>query len=48
MLLSMTHLKGNCLQNYINIGIATNTDLGLFVPNIKDANTKSMFGIADR
>ena len=34
-------------KNYINIGIATDTDLGLFVPNIKDANTKSMFGIAD-
>ena len=34
-------------KNYINIGIATDTDLGLFVPNIKDANTKSMFEIAD-
>ena len=34
-------------KNYINIGIATDTDLGLFVPNIKDANTKSMFAIAD-
>ena len=34
-------------KNYINIGIATDTDLGLFVPNIKDANTKSMFSIAD-
>ena len=34
-------------KNYINIGIATDTDLGLFVPNIKDANTKSIFGIAD-
>ena len=34
-------------KNYINIGIATDTDLGLFVPHIKDANTKSMFGIAD-
>ena len=34
-------------KNYINIGIATDTDLGLFVPTIKDANTKSMFGIAD-
>ena len=34
-------------KNYSNIGIATDTDLGLFVPNIKDANTKSMFGIAD-
>ena len=34
-------------KNYINIGIATDTDLGLFVPNIKDANAKSMFAIAD-
>ncbi len=34
-------------KNYINIGIATDTDLSLFVPNIKDTNTKSMFGIAN-
>lgn len=34
-------------KNYYNIGIATDTDRGLFVPNIKDANTKSMFDIAD-
>ena len=35
------------LKNYINIGIATDTDNGLFVPNVKDANTKGMFKIAD-
>ncbi|KAF1297666.1 dihydrolipoamide acetyltransferase [Enterococcus sp. JM4C] len=34
-------------KNYFNIGIATDTDHGLYVPNIKDANTKSMFTIAD-
>ena len=34
-------------KNYYNIGIATDTDRGLYVPNIKDANTKSMFDIAD-
>lgn len=35
------------LKNYINIGIATDTDSGLYVPNVKDANTKGMFKIAD-
>ena len=35
------------LKNYINIGIATDTDNGLYVPNVKDANTKGMFKIAD-
>ena len=34
-------------HNYYNIGIATDTDHGLYVPNIKDANAKSMFDIAD-
>ncbi|MFV0560306.1 MAG: dihydrolipoyllysine-residue acetyltransferase [Enterococcus sp.] len=34
-------------KHYYNIGIATDTDHGLYVPNIKDANTKSMFTIAD-
>lgn len=34
-------------KNYYNIGIATDTERGLFVPNIKEANTKSMFDIAD-
>ena len=34
-------------KNYYNIGIATDTDHGLYVPNVKDANTKSMFDIAD-
>ena len=35
-------------KNYYNIGIATDTDRGLYVPNIKDANTLSMFDIADQ
>lgn len=34
-------------KNYYNIGIAADTDRGLFVPNIKDANMKSIFDIAD-
>ncbi|MCZ0717237.1 2-oxo acid dehydrogenase subunit E2 [Aerococcus sp. YH-aer221] len=34
-------------KNYYNVGIATDTDAGLYVPNVKDANTKSMFDIAD-
>lgn len=34
-------------KNYINLGIAVDTDHGLFVPNIKDADTKSVFKIAD-
>ncbi|KRM72542.1 dihydrolipoyllysine-residue acetyltransferase [Lacticaseibacillus brantae] len=33
-------------KHYFNIGIATNTEHGLYVPVIKDANTKSMFEIA--
>ena len=33
-------------HNYYNIGIATDTDHGLYVPNVKDANAKSMFDIA--
>ena len=34
-------------KNYYNIGIATDTERGLFVPNVKEANTKSVFDIAD-
>ncbi len=34
-------------KNYYNIGIATDTDAGLYVPNIKNANMKGMFEIAD-
>ncbi|MBG9986643.1 dihydrolipoyllysine-residue acetyltransferase [Facklamia sp. DSM 111018] len=34
-------------KNYYNVGIATDTDRGLYVPNIKDANTKNMFQIAN-
>ncbi len=33
-------------KHYYNIGIATDTDQGLYVPNIKSADTKSMFEIA--
>ncbi|QBO37133.1 2-oxo acid dehydrogenase subunit E2 [Periweissella cryptocerci] len=33
-------------KHYYNIGIATDTDHGLYVPNIKDANTKGLFTIA--
>lgn len=33
-------------KHYYNIGIATNTDHGLYVPNIKKADSKSMFNIA--
>lgn len=35
-------------KDYYNIGIATDTDRGLYVPNIKDANALSMFDIADQ
>ena len=34
-------------KNYYNVGIATDTDNGLFVPNLKNTNTLSMFQIAD-
>ncbi len=34
-------------KNYYNIGIATDTPNGLFVPNIKHADSKGMFQIAD-
>ena len=33
-------------KHYFNIGIATNTDHGLYVPVIKNADAKSMFEIA--
>lgn len=33
-------------KHYYNIGIATNTDDGLYVPNIKNADAKGMFEIA--
>ncbi|RXI79261.1 2-oxo acid dehydrogenase subunit E2 [Levilactobacillus suantsaii] len=33
-------------KHYYNIGIATNTDHGLYVPNIKSADSKGMFEIA--
>ena len=34
-------------KQYHTVGIATDTDNGLFVPVIQDADTKSMFNIAD-
>ncbi|WP_208558681.1 2-oxo acid dehydrogenase subunit E2 [Marinilactibacillus kalidii] len=34
-------------KNYFNIGIAADTDQGLYVPVVQDANTKSVFDIAD-
>lgn len=34
-------------KNNINVGIATDTEHGLFVPNIKDTNKKSLFQIAE-
>lgn len=33
-------------KNYYNVGIATDTPQGLYVPNIKDADRKSIFNIA--
>ena len=33
-------------KNYVNVGVATDTEHGLFVPNIKDTNFKSLFAIA--
>ena len=35
------------LKKYYNVGIATDTEAGLYVPVIKDANAKSIFDIAD-
>ena len=34
------------LKKFINIGIAVDTKDGLIVPNIKDANFKSIFALA--
>ncbi|MDN6640446.1 MAG: dihydrolipoyllysine-residue acetyltransferase [Tetragenococcus halophilus] len=34
-------------KHYYNIGIATDTDHGLYVPNVKEADRKGMFAIAD-
>lgn len=33
-------------KNYVNVGVATDTDNGLYVPNIKDADKKSLFKVA--
>lgn len=35
-------------RDYINVGIATDTDRGLFVPNIKHADSRSLFNIAQQ
>lgn len=35
------------MKNYYNIGIATDTDNGLYVPTIKNADAKGMFAIAN-
>lgn len=35
-------------RDYINVGIATDTDRGLFVPNIKHADSRSLFDIAQQ
>ncbi len=34
-------------KNYYNLGIAVDTDAGLYVPVIKDANTKGIFKLAE-
>ena len=34
-------------KKYYNVGIATDTDAGLYVPVVKDAQSKSIFTIAD-
>ena len=34
-------------KNYYNVGIATDTDQGLYVPVVQDADRKSMFDVAD-
>lgn len=34
-------------KHYFNIGIATDTDHGLYVPNVKNADQKGLFAIAD-
>lgn len=38
--------KQSIFKDYINIGIATDTDRGLFVPNVKHADQLSLFDIA--
>lgn len=35
-------------KDYINVGIATDTEHGLFVPNVKHADALSLFGIAEQ
>ena len=40
-------ISRNCLQNYINIGIATDTDLGLFVQISKMRTLRACLVSAD-
>lgn len=35
-------------RDYINVGIATDTERGLFVPNVKHADSRSLFNIAQQ
>ena len=39
-------LKKIVYKHYYNVGIATDTDHGLYVPNIKNADSKGLFEIA--
>ncbi|MFA5660086.1 MAG: dihydrolipoamide acetyltransferase family protein [Bacilli bacterium] len=44
---SFDHIKEEVIiKNYLNIGIAVDTPDGLIVPNIKDADAKSIFTLA--
>src|SRR5699024_11523469 len=38
--------KQSIFKDYINIGIATDTDRGLFVPNVKHADQQRLFVIS--
>lgn len=40
-------LDGIVIKDYINVGIAVDTNYGLIVPNIKDANNLGIIGIAE-
>lgn len=45
---SFDHINDEIIyKHYMNIGIAVDTKDGLIVPNIKDANTKSIFELAN-
>ena len=40
-------LDGMVIKDYINVGIAVDTNYGLIVPNIKDANNLGIIGISE-